>query len=485
MNSDKTVFIPTSIPYVNGAPHLGHALEFVYADVLSRWHRGHARNVWFSTGTDEHGQKVARKAEERGMTPQEHVDDMVVGFKNLLFALNISHDDFIQTTEERHESTAQLVWSAIQEKGDIYKDTYEGVYCVGCEAYKTEKELNENGECPIHLTAPEKLTEENYFFRLSAYSEQLAEWFDGVEGNVVPVHRKNEMREIITGGLEDVAISREKEKMSWGVAVPDDDTQVMYVWFEAVINYLSTVGYPDGELLDTAWPVDTHIIGKDINRFHSIMWPVMLLALGLELPRRIAVHGFISVDGHKMSKSLGNVIDPFDLIERYGGPDPVRYLLMREVPYMGDGDLNMERLDALYGAHLANGVGNLLSRITNMCERYFDGAVAAIPHMEGYGDEQHARYEQQVEGLEFHSALESVWSIVDDANEYIEQKKPWELAKEDMDELKVVLQHLVFAMNWIGEHLQPFMPATAEIILAAMNAERIEKSLPLFPRLEV
>jgi methionyl-tRNA synthetase len=462
-------YIATAIPYVNAKPHIGTALEFVYADVYARYLRQHGDEVRFVTGTDEHGQKIANTAQERRMTPQEHVDDMSQHFYAALEALGVVSDDFVRTTEERHRDMAQDVWKKLVASGDLEKREYEGLYCVGCEAFKMEKELVD-GKCPDHGKEPELIREENYFFKLSGSTDFLLGLYEQQPNFVVPTSRFNEIREMVKGGLEDISVSRSAEKMSWGIPVPGDDSQVMYVWFEALLNYLTAA--------DGRWPADVIFVGKDINRFHSIIFPAVLKAAGLDIPRQIAAHGFITAEGKKMSKSIGNVIDPIEVTEKYG-TEPVRYFLMREIPFDRDGDFSDSRFREVYQSELANGIGNLLSRVTNMVEKYFDGKLEA-DHI----DMDSSAYHDAMKTYQFHNAVAVFSAVVSDANELIEQKKPWELAKTDEESLKVVLRSLLGYLKVAGELLEPFMPETAQIIIAAVTAEQVSKSKPLFPRLE-
>lgn len=484
--SQKKFYITSAIPYVNAKPHIGTALDFLYADYLARFHRDVLNEeVYFLAGTDEHGQKIARSAEEKGINPQEHVDEMSKTFQELLMKLNISNDDFIRTTEERHKEGAQELWRRAKAAGAIFKKIYEGLYCVGCEAYKTEKELDENGNCPNHHKKPELISEENYFFKLSDYEKPLLDFYKKNKQFVIPQSRFNEIVEMVKAGLEDVSISRERKNLSWGVPVPDDDDQVMYVWFEALINYLSGVGFPKNKKeTQKWWPADLHIIGKDINRFHSILWPAMLMASGVELPLGVGVHGFITVNGQKMSKSLGNVIDPIELVEKYGA-DPVRYFVAAEISFYQDGDFSYGKFEERYTADLANGIGNLLSRTTNMVEQYCEGVLVATSRQKGFASAELKIYTEAMQQLNFRRAVnDAILAIVNDSNDYIEKEKPWELAKSDSQQLEIVLAHLVYTLDIIQQWLLPFMPETAKKIKTAIAADKIIKAEPLFPRLE-
>lgn len=482
----KKFYIPVAIPYVNAPAHIGHAYEYVYADALARFYRGQGRDVFLSMGADEHGQKIAQSAAVQKMQPQEFADMIAQKFKELLRALSVEPTDFIRTTEERHIRGAQLFWQKSFASGDVEKDMFEGLYCVGCEEYKTEKDLVD-GMCPEHKKAPERVREENYFFRLSRYQDRLLEFYEQHPAFVIPESRYAEIRAFVSQGLEDVPISRSKEKLSWGVPVPNDPSHVMYVWFDALVNYLTVIGFGDeARTRDLAqwWPADMQIVGKGINRFHSVLWVAMLLSAGIEPPHQIGVHGYITAEGQKMSKSLGNVIDPLIWIEKYG-VDPVRYFLLAEIPFASDGDFSAARFAVRYESELANGLGNLLSRVTNMIEKYFDGRVHAFDH-EGWGIEaMREQWAQQMKQLEFHEALALVWrEIITRSNVYIEQNKPWELAKTDTVALRRVLEQLLYALQQLPDLLRPCMPQTAEKIRAVVSAERITKIQPLFPRFE-
>lgn len=474
--------VSTSIPYVNANPHIGFAMELLYADVLARYYKKQDYSVAFSTGTDEHGQKVADSAGKLRRTPQQHTDELSQAFRDILEPLHIENTDFIRTTEERHTKAAQLFWQKALAAGDISKGSYQGLYCVGCESFKTEKDLLD-GKCPIHHVEPQVVREENYFFHLSHYEKRLLAYYNEHPNFVIPEYRLHEMEEIVKSGLEDISISREAAKLSWGVPVPGDATQVMYVWFEALINYLTVCGFGqnDSDAM-IGWPADYIIVGKDINRFHTIIFPAMLMSAGIEIPRHIGVHGFITVEGQKMSKSLGNVVHPLDIVKQYG-TEPTRYYLLREIPFTNDGDFSHTRFVERYNADLANALGNLCSRVTNMVEKYFDGVLKAKPEQSGYGTNERAAYEEAIESLQFSKALESTWKLVYEANEYIEHHKPWSLAKTDTAALRHVLEHLLYALETVTDMLEPFMPETAQRIRASIEAEKITKAQPLFPKL--
>lgn len=487
-------YINTAIPYVNGKPHIGHGLEFVYADVVARYYR--CRHQWgrpemavhFVTGADEHGQKIATAAAAQGVSPQELADTMSNEFRLVCSALNISFDDFIRTTEQRHIITAQRLWKRIADAGAITTGEYEGLYCVGCEEFKLEKDLVD-GKCSDHQKVPERVKETNYFFRLSAWQEQLRALFDDpTQFRIVPQSRMAEMRAVLDEGLEDISISRDRSKLSWGVPVPDDDTQVMYVWFEALMNYVSAVGCEvDDALFQRWWPQDVVVIGKGIHRFHSLIWPAMLMAAGLPVPRSVAVHGYVTVEGQKMSKSIGNVVDPIEVVERYG-VDSVRYYLLRDIPFDSDGDFSFARLEQRYSSDLSNGLGNLVSRVTTMVERNCNGQVnAALDESllsRAAVQEFVDRTADAIEQFQFHRALETIWALLAIADGTVEREKPWAAAKTDPERAAVVLGHLVALLQQSALLLTPFLPQTAEQIGAALRGKQISKVPPLFPRRE-
>lgn len=481
-----TIYITTSIAYVNAAPHIGFALELVQADALARYYRQRGKKVFFSTGTDEHGSKLVQTATEQGLSPQALADKNAEQYRLLTKSLAISNNDFIRTTDQnRHWPAAQKMWRAMQERGDIVKGYYEGLYCVGCEAFLTEKDL-ENGKCALHQKEPERIKEENYFFQLGAYIPQVIKLMQDGNMRVIPEGRQKEIINILEEGMQRVSFSRPRKHLSWGIPVPGDDDQVMYVWVEALINYISVLGYDrDTEKFQQFWSEGciTHVIGKDILRFHAGIWPAMLLSAGLRTPDLIFAHGFITSEGRKMSKSLGNVVDPFALIERYGA-DAVRYYLLREIPSAQDGDFSIAKFEERYTADLANGIGNLFSRVTNMVSQYLGGVVKHVPCLQ-YNWE---RIEEYTEQFSFDKALSELIVIVNEMNKMLDDHKPWRLAKsdakDDQELLYEVLAKSVSCLRCLGEHLIPFLPSAGETIVSHLSSERIAKASALFPRLE-
>lgn len=449
-------YITTSIPYANGGPHIGHALEFLYADVLARAARLQKTPVIFATGTDEHGSKIAEKAAELGLEPKALVDQTSQQFRDLQKALNISIDRFIRTTDPAHIQRAQIVWQNL--KDDIYKGGYEGWYCVGHEEYFTDQVVKANNNiCPDHNKPYIRLKEENYFFKLSKYRDQIREAIVSGSFKVVPETRKNEILHVIGEGLDDISISRPKDKISWGVPVPGDDNQVMYVWFEALLNYITVLGYPEHEDFAKFWPANVQVIGKDILRFHAAIWPGLLLGLGLPLPKQLYVHGHITMNGKKMGKSLGNYVTPDEILQKYP-TDVFRYYFTRHIPSYSDGDFSWERLEEVYNNELANELGNAVQRTAAMIIKYEDGVLGEIPQIE----HDVARYHQALDDCKFDRALEEVWERVRGLNQYIEEQKPWQIAKtNDKVYLREVLAYQAASLLQIADLLEPFMPETA------------------------
>jgi len=455
----KKFYISTAIPYANAAPHIGNAIDYILADAISRYHQQQKFSVFFSTGTDEHGQKIAGKAAEAGTSPQEYTDAILKDFKAFAEALNIEYSYWIRTTEPKHIKGAQAIWKALSKH--IYKKSYTGWYCVGCEAFVTEAEYTANGGvCPDHNKPYEQVSEENYFFKLSEFTTQVREAITSGQFEIVPETRKNEIVSLLNDGLEDISISREAKRMSWGIPVPGDKDQVMYVWFEALMNYITTLGYPNGEHFTTFWPADVQVIGKDIIRFHAAIWPAMLIALDIELPKRLLVHGHVLAAGEKMSKSVGNVVSPLEIVSGYG-TDAFRYYFLRHIPTQGDGDFTWERFETAYNNELGNELGNLVQRVAAMVNRYQDGVIGAMPE-QGHDT---APYHEAMAELHLDRALDYVWNLVRGLNQYLEMEKPWVIAREqDPEHLQEVLAYAASSIVQIADLLVPFMPASGKII---------------------
>ncbi len=452
-------YVTTSIPYVNGAPHLGHALEYVYADVLARYYKKQEdTEVLFATGSDEHGTKIEEKAKEAKLSPLDFTTKNVKLFEQLLELLNISYDRFIRTTDKDHEKRVQAIWKDLDQY--IYKSKYIGMYCIGHEEFVTEVFAEENnGICPDHNRPYEKLEEENYFFSLGKLANEIK---SAVEKDVIcilPATRKNEILMLLSEGCEDLSISRPKEKLSWGIPVPGDDKHVIYVWFEALLNYITVLGYPDGADFKKFWPADVQIIGKDVLRFHGLIWPGILLGLKLELPKILYVHGHVNVDGKKMGKSLGNAIAPSEIIDKYG-VDAFRYYFMRHIPSYSDGDFSWKRIEEVYNNELANELGNAVGRVAAMIVRYQEGVIGEIP---ASNHDTH-QYDLAIQSCRFDKALDSVWEQVRGVNQYIDTQKPWQLAKEENEKehLREVLAYAVSCLLEIADLLSPFMPVTSK-----------------------
>ncbi|MCR4314403.1 MAG: methionine--tRNA ligase [Candidatus Uhrbacteria bacterium] len=468
-------YITTTLPYVNAKPHIGFALEIVQADVLARYHRLRGDDVIFNTGTDEHGQKIYEKALEEGKEPKAYVDEYAVKFDALKESLNLSYTNFIQTSNPKHEAAAQEFWKRCEARGDIYKARYQVKYCVGCELEKTDSELVD-GRCPVHPNLELTLIdEENYFFKFSNYQQLLLELYEKHPDFVVPENRLREIKMFVEGGLKDFSISRIASKMPWGVPVPGDAKQVMYVWFDALVNYISTLGWPDESRAFAFWP-GVQVAGKDNLRQQSAMWQAMLLSAGVAPSKQIFIHGFITSGGQKMSKSLGNVVDPFEEVVEYG-TDALRYFLLREIPSHDDGDFSRERMEERY-AELANRLGNLVSRVAAMSVKYFDGKLDEVQIDWSARDK---KLEGAMNDYDFKLYLDEVFAVVDEANEEVDKKEPFKLVKQDEAAARTVLARIASQIRWIGTALAPVLPQTSEEILKRYGTI-IKTGESLFPR---
>jgi methionyl-tRNA synthetase len=471
-------FITTAIDYPNSRPHIGTAFEKIGADAQARFQRMKGREVHFLMGNDENTIKVSQRAAELGLEPKPYVDDMARQFKEVWSALNVSNTDFIQTSQSRHHIGCRKFMQAVYDAGHIFKKKYTGLYCNGCEAFKTEKELVE-GRCPNHQSQELKqVEEENYFFRLSAFEDRLLDHYRTHPEFIQPESRLNEIVNLVESGLQDVSISR--KGFVWGIPVPFDEDQTIYVWFDALLNYITALGYgsDDETLYKKFWPADVHVIGKDITRFHCALWPAMLMAAGLPLPKTVYAHGFVYNKGLKISKSAGTAIDPMTVYQTFG-TDPFRYYFLKECVFGSDGNFSEERFTELYNSDLANNLGNLYSRTISMCVRYFEGNLegsSSIDPVDWAGDLNLAELADELDGLvsrfEYSQALQTIWSqVLDRANRYIQNTEPFKLIKTDREACKVVLANLADAIRVTGILLKPFLPDTAEIFYGAFNFE--------------
>lgn len=506
----KPYYITTPIYYPSTNLHIGNTYTTVAADAIARFKRLTGHEVMFLTGTDEHGQKIERIANEKGITPKEHVDEIVAGIKDLWKMMNISYDKFIRTTDDYHVKAVQEIFKKLYDQGDIYKDSYEGLYCTPCESFWTETQLV-NGNCPDCGRPVEKAKEEAYFFKMSKYADRLIQYIEEHPDFIQPESRKNEMlNNFLRPGLQDLCVSR--TSFTWGIPVSFDEKHVIYVWIDALSNYITALGYgqENQELYKKFWPADVHLIGKDILRFHTIYWPIMLMALGLELPKQVFGHGWLLVDGGKMSKSKGNVVDPVVLVNMFGA-DAVRYYLLREIPFGSDGLFNNEIFIKKVNTDLANDLGNLLSRTIAMVYKYFDGVIQAPTCKEAIDDElinlalsTPGKVEASIDALKIPEALESIWNLISRANKYIDETTPWILAKDEekKERLGTVLYNLLETLRFVSVMISPFLTETSVKINAQLNTkvitweslkefngtvagDKVVKGDVIFPRIDV
>ena len=511
---NNTFYITTPIYYPSGKLHIGHAYSTVAGDAIARYKRLRGFDVMYLTGTDEHGQKIQKKAAENGQTPQEYVDEIVGGIQSLWKKLKITNDDFIRTTEERHKKIVEKIFAQLQEQGDIYLDEYEGWYCTSCESFFTERQL-ENGNCPDCGGPVDRVREESYFFKMSKYADRLVAYYEEHPEFIQPESRKNEMlNNFIKPGLEDLAVSR--TTFDWGIKVPGDPKHVIYVWIDALTNYITALGYgtEHDEKFQKYWPADVHLMSKEIVRFHTIYWPIMLMALDLPLPTKVFAHGWILMKDGKMSKSKGNVVDPVSLTDRYG-LDALRYYLLREVPFGSDGVFTPEGFVERTNYDLANDFGNLLNRTVAMIDQYFDGRIPAYQigetavdqALEALTAEMIEKVEHAMENMQFSVALASIWQLISRTNKYIDENEPWVLAKQDdkKERLGNVMAHLAESLRVVAVMLQPFLTESPKEVFQQLGLEgdalkqwesiyergsipagtQVKRGNPLFPRLDV
>lgn len=518
MENKNSFYITTAIHYANAGPHLGHAYEGVLADIVARYKRGRGISTYFLSGTDEHGDKILRSAKKAEMGPQAFVDQNAQKFKDLYRDIELSNDDFIRTSDKNmHWPGALAMWKLLDKNGDLYKATYRGLYCVGCEAFKTEKDLVD-GKCPDHDAVPDTIEEENIFFKLSKYTDQIIKLIETDTIKIIPESRKQDMLGVARAGLEDVSFSRPERDILWGIPVPGNEGQNMYVWCDALSNYVSALGFgtDDDAKFRQFWPADAHIVGKDILRFHALIWPAMLLSAKLPMPKSLWVHGMITSGGKKMSKSIGNVVDPNEYINQYGA-DALRYFLAREIPPFEDGDFTKGKFIEIYNANLANGLGNLVSRTLAMAQQYFDGVITRrlsvdIPLLVRRGtlsgEEKVAgysipytiehvilpEYTQKMDRFDVQQASDEIWKLIGLLDGYITDHEPFKLIKKDRDTTENILWNVMYGLHKMMDMIEPIMPETAEKIRTALDVDEVDGEVkgfnsimleaPLFARIE-
>lgn len=465
------IYITTAIPYVNGKPHLGHAIDYLFADVLRRYMILTGKKVRLQVGTDEHGSKIYKTAQAQGLATQEFVDQNAKKFADFIHSLGVEYTDFIRTTDPDHERRTQEIWRRLSDY--IYKANYEGWYCEGCEGFVSEKEYAENhGNCPDHKKPYTRLSEENYYLRISAFKERIRAAIEADELKITPAFRKKEFLNLLAD-MPDVSISRPKEQVAWGTTVPGDDSQVMYVWIDALSNYITVLGYPDNDISDY-WPAHTQIVGKDILRFHAGLWPAILLGLGLPLPKNLLAHGFITVNGEKMSKSVGNVVDPNEILAKHGLM-AFRYYFLRHASSTDDSDFSWEKYEAAYN-ELANDLGNLVQRLATLCKRQSLGQIDVRPVF--FHD-----FDSSMKKYDFSGAFDQIWAVIQSLNKRIDEKKPWALAKTNPVAATEELKYLAGSLLGLCPQLSIFLPDTASAIMGIFSAPSIEApETPLFPK---
>lgn len=467
----SNVYVTTAIPYVNGKPHLGHVMDYLLADIYTRYQKSQGNTVRFQAGTDEHGNKIYKKSKELNIPIQTYVDDNAKSFQAFVKSLGVEYTDFIRTTDKSHEQRVQAIWQKLS--SHIYSAEYEGWYCEGCESFVTDKEYADNGGiCPDHQAPYQRLSETNYYLRIADFKEQIKSAIESKEMLILPDFRRKEILKLLADS-PDVSISRPTSQLTWGVPVPGDDTQVMYVWMDALANYITVLGFPDADI-SAYWPADLQIVGKDILRFHAIIWPAMLLGLGLPLPKVILSHGFILANGQKMSKSIGNVVDPVEVLNRHG-LDALRFFFTRHIDTFSDSDFTWEKFDAAYNNELANDLGNLVQRLATLCSKNSISAPEFTPELD-------ATYKSYMDDFEFTKAIEHAWGKVQAINRRIDETKPWALIKEDSKKGGELLQSLALDLLQANALLAPFLPDTTAKITSIFSGTITPPELPLFPK---